>query len=74
MASEEDKRSFQERVNEALEKGLPIPEFPNTTPLRGLALATQELVEEYEKAEFSRWEALYLAMATMNGTPGSFPK
>lgn len=74
MASEEERKDFRARMAEALEKGMPVPEFPTSTPLEGVVLATKELVETFESQDFSRWESLYLAQAVMNGTPGTLPK
>lgn len=48
--------------------------FEGNSPMTGMALATHELANEYEKAGFSRREAVYLASATMNGTPGTAPE
>lgn len=72
MASKDD-QPFRERVEAALASGLPIPDFPESSPLAGLAMAQNEAVGEFEKAEFTRGEALYLVAAMFAGNPGQGP-
>lgn len=71
--ADDDDRPFKERVEAALAKGLPIPDFPDVSPLFGLAMAQNEAVGEFEKAGFTRGEALYLCAAMFNGNPGQGP-
>lgn len=72
MASE-DSQPFRERVEAALAKGMPIPDFPDVSPLAGLAMAQHEAVSEFEKVDFSRGEALFLVAAMFAGNPGQGP-
>lgn len=73
MADRDKEKSFQERVQEALAAGLPIPDFPDVSPLAGLAMAQNEAVGEFEKAGFARGEALYLCAAMFCNNPGLGP-
>lgn len=75
MASDDgDKeKSFQKRVEEALASGMPISDFPDASPLAGLTMAYAEAVEEFEKRDFSRGEALYLTSAMFCNNPGLGP-
>lgn len=72
MASE-DSQPFRERVEAALASGMPIPDFPESSPLAGLALAQNEATDEFEKAGFARGEALFLVAAMFAGNPGQGP-
>lgn len=69
----DDKRPFRERVEEALAKGMPIPDFPDVSPLAGVAMAQNEAVSEFEKAGFTRGESLFLVAAMFSGNPGQGP-
>lgn len=71
----DEEKSFQQRVEEALAAGLPMPDFPDGggTPLANLAAAQHEAVNEWEKAGFPRGEALYLVAAMFSNNPGLGP-
>ncbi len=69
-----DSPDFQRRVQEALENGLPIPDFPDVSPLKGLVMAYGEAVKQFEQEGFARNEALYLVSAMFNGNPGFPPR
>lgn len=68
----EDK-SWNERVQEALAKGQPLPGFPSISPLESLGMAMHETVTAFTKVGFERGEAVYLAAAMFNGNPGQSP-
>lgn len=73
MADHEDSPSFRKRVEDALAAGLPIPDFPDVSPLAGVAMAQHEAAEEFEKAGFARNEAIFLTAAMFSGNPGAGP-
>lgn len=74
MPSDEDpKLSFQKRVEEALAAGLEIPDFPEASPLAALAMGYNEAVNEFEKAGFTRGEALCLTSGMFCNNPGLGP-
>lgn len=73
MPNPDNEKSFQERVEEALASGLPIPDFPDGSPLSGLASAQHEVCAEFENAGFARNEALYLTASMFAGNPGQGP-
>jgi len=64
---------FQKRVADALKNGEPIPEFPEFSPLGGLAMAQHEVHSEFVKAGFARGEALYLTASMFCGNPSQSP-
>lgn len=68
-----DTPEFRKRVEEALAKGAPIPDFPEVNPLKGLAMTENEAVKTWEEEGFSRGEALYLVAAMFCGNPGQGP-
>ena len=69
----EDSPSFRKKVEDALAEGLPIPDFPDVSPLAGIAMAQHEATGEFEKAGFSRGEAIFLVAAMFTGNPGQGP-
>lgn len=68
-----DSESFKERVEAALAKGMPIPDFPEVSPLKGLAMAQHEATANWQEAGFSRSESLYMVACMFAGTPGPPP-
>lgn len=69
-----DTRPFKQRVEDALASGMPIPDFPDVSPLAAMAMANHELINELTKEEmFSRGEALYIITSLMTGNPGQGP-
>jgi hypothetical protein len=69
-----DKNEFDRRMAEALEKGEPLPDFPQVDDMDVAAMAWVDVCAKFEKAGFTRPEALYATACTFLNTPGPPPR